>query len=224
MRTNSTFTLSTDTADQALKYYKRVAELDPKNQAVLMQIASQFQQAKRPGDAADVYTAILKADFPTAMSQYGNMMQAFVDANRLPDLLKIIDDWTPPPLNPMGGGQQDMYFVLVGVGNQLRQGQHLPEAEHVYRTALAIDTFQSKQDGVAALAQVLMDENHPDQAGAEVEKWLLDQGGTKSSTPPPPILGFNYQVQSAGQLVPVDELEPERLHHVADHSFPRAGG
>jgi tetratricopeptide (TPR) repeat protein len=187
--------VSADTVEQALKYYKRVAELDPKNQPVLMQIASQFQQAKRPGDAVDVYTAILKADFPTAMSQYGNMMQAFADANRLPDLLKIIDDWTQPPFNPMGGGGQDMYFILVQVGNQLKQGQHLPEAERVYRKALALDTFQSKQDGVAALAQVLMDENRRDDAATEVEKWLMDQGAPKTAAPPPPILGFNYQVQ-----------------------------
>jgi len=185
---------NTDTADQALKYFKRVAELDPKNQTVLVQIAEQLRRAKRPGDAADLYASILKADFTSGMAQSYNVLQTFEEANRLPDLVKIIQDWTPPPLNPMGGGGQDMYFALVQVGSQLRQGSHLPEAEQVYRKALTVDTFQSKQDGVAALVQILIDEDRKDEAAAEVEKFLMNTGAPAKTTQPP-ILGFSYQIQ-----------------------------
>ena len=189
--------LSTDTVDMALKYYKKVAELDPKNRTVLVTIAEQLRRAKRPGEAADLYASILKADFVAGMTQSGNVLQVFLEADRLPELVKIIQDWTPPPLNPMGGGVQDMYFSLLQIGNQLRQGDHLPEAEQVYRKALTVETFQSKQDGAASLAQVLMDEGRRDDAAAEVEKWLLNVGTAATATaPPPPILGFNYQIQS----------------------------
>ena len=187
--------LNTDTAEQALIYYQRVAQLDPKNQRVLATIAEQLRRAKKSGEAADLYASILKADFVAGMNQYSNAMQAFEEANRLPEFVKIIEAWSPPPVSPLGGQGQDMYFVLVQVANQLRENGHLPEAEQVYRKALSVDTFQSKQDGVASLVQVLIDENRRDEAASEVEKWLLD-AGSPSSAPPPPILGFNYQIQS----------------------------
>jgi predicted Zn-dependent protease len=187
--------LSTDTGEQALSYYKKVSQLDPKNQAVLITVAEQLRRAKRPGDAADLYASILKTDFNSGMTQFNNVLQAFDEAQRLPELIKIIEDWTSPPLNPMGGMSMDMYFVLVQLGNQLQQNHHLPEAERVYRKALTVQTYQSKQDSVAALVQILIDENRRDEAGVEVEKWILN-GGAPAPAKPPPILGFNVQIQS----------------------------
>ncbi len=182
-------------ANQALRYYQKVAELSPQNQTVLAQVAEQFRLSKRPREAADLYASILKTDFAAGMTQYNNVLQAFDDANRLSDFIKIIEDWTPAPLNPMGGGMgQDMYFVLLQMGNILKQGGHLPEAERVYRKALTVESFQPKQDCVVALAQVLIDENRRDEAATEIEKLLLEK-----DTPAPsaqPILGFNVQFQN----------------------------
>jgi len=45
------------------------------------------------------------------------MQQAFGEANRLPEFVKIITDWTSPPMNPIGGGGPDMYYVLIQVGS-----------------------------------------------------------------------------------------------------------
>jgi len=182
-----------DRQGQSLKYFKKVAELNPKNTALLLQIADRFRQAHQPEATADLYMSILKNDFPNAMNQFGNMQQAFGEANRLPEFVKIITDWTSPPMNPIGGGGPDMYYVLIQVGSQLKQSNHLPEAEQVYRKALTVDTYQSKQDGVTALAQLLMDQGHRDEAAAELEKWVLQK-----STPaaPPPIMGFNVPVQN----------------------------
>lgn len=183
-----------DAAAKSLALFKKVAALNQKNPALLTQIAEQFRQAKHPNEAADLYATILQADFVTGMGQYYNVLQAFEEANRLPEFVKMIEDWTSPPLNPMGGGRMDMYYVLLNVGNLLREKNHLPEAERVYRKTLTVETFQNKQDVIASLVQVLMDENRRDDAAAEIEKWMLDKTGP--APPPPPILGFNVQNQN----------------------------
>ena len=191
----ASFFFKTDAQARSIQYFKRVAELDPKNQTVLVNLAEQLRQAKKPGAAADLYASILKSDFNSGMTQYYNVVQAFQEANRLPELIKIIEDWTSPPLNPMGGGGMDMYSVLIQVAGQLKQNNHLPEAERVYRKALTVDSFQSKQDGVASLVEVLMDENRRDDAGAEIEKWMTDKI-TPATPAPAPILGFNIRIQN----------------------------
>jgi tetratricopeptide (TPR) repeat protein len=176
-------------AEKAVVLFKKVEELSPKNPTLRVTVAEQLHRAHQTDAAADLYTSILKTDFTTGMTQWTNVLQTFEEAHRIPDFVKIITDWTPQPMNPMGGGQ-DMYYALVQVANQLKQNNHLPEAEQVYRKALTVDTFQSKQDGVTALAQLLMDENRGDDAAAEIEKYLLANDAPPT---PPPILGFNVQ-------------------------------
>lgn len=183
-----------DEADlrKSADYFKKVAELDPRDELALAPVADRFFHNNHPDTAADLYAIILKADFTGGMMQYYNVLNTFTQANRLPDLIKIINDWTPPPLNPSFGGGQDMYFVLVQLGNNLRQSGHLPEAEQVLRKALSVESYQSKQDGVTGLVEVLVDEDRRDEARAEIEKSLLDKKAPSSAVPL--LLGFNARV------------------------------
>ena len=186
----ASFISKMDPQAQSVQYFKRVAELAPKNTALLVTVAEQLRRANKPDAAADLYASILKADFATGMAQSSNAEQVFEDSGRVPEFVKIIQDWTPPPLNPMFGGGQDMYFVLVQAANQLKQGGHRPESEQVLRKALTVDTYQSKQDGVSALAQLLMDDGRRDEAAAEIEKWIQSKAAPAATQP---VLGFTVQ-------------------------------
>jgi thioredoxin-like negative regulator of GroEL len=191
---NSDDAASAVASAKAVTYFRKVADLSPKNQNLLVSVAQRLYQAHKPDAAADLYASIFKSDFSTGMNQWNNAMQAFQEANRLPEFVKLVNDWTPPPLTPMGGGP-DLYYVIVQIANQLKQNDHKPEAEQIYRKALAMDTFQSKQDTVSSLAQMLMDEGRRDEAAAEVEKWVLNQNVQPAA---PPILGFNMPQVNQG--------------------------
>jgi tetratricopeptide (TPR) repeat protein len=182
-----------DTQAESIRYFKRVAELSPKNSGLLVSVAEQLRHANQPDAAADIYATILKSDFTTGMNQSSNMLQVFEQTNRLPEFVKIVQDWTPQPVNPMFGGGPDMYFSLMQLSSQLKQSNHLPEAEQLLRKALTVETMQSKQDGVAALAQLLLDQGRRDEAAVEIEKWIVD----KKTPTQPSVLGFGMQVQGA---------------------------
>ncbi len=186
--------IKTDPAMQSMAYYKRVAQLSPKNVAALTSIAEQLVQARKPEAAADVYVTVLKTDFAGSMNRYYNIVQTFEQAKRLPEFVQIVEDWKPQPANPFGGGM-DMYSVLVQMGNQLQQNNHLPEAEKIYRKALTLDSYSGRQEGVAALAQVLITQNRRDEAASVIENFVLNNDSASSAATPPPVLGFNYQMR-----------------------------
>jgi len=189
----ATFSYKIDAQAESVRYFKHVAELDPKNTALLINVAEQLRHANKSDAAADLYAVVLKNDFPTGMNQGSNVEQAFEQSNRLPEFVKIIQDWTPQPINPMFGGGPDIYFTLLQLSTQMKRSNHMPEAEQLLRKALSVPTMQSKQDGTAALAQLLLEEGRRDDAAAEIEKWMEDK---TTAVVPPPILGFNVQVQN----------------------------
>ena len=185
------YSIQRDTAALALRYYRKVAELDPKNLNTVLTVADQLAQTKNPDAAADLYLVVLKNNTGIALNHYGQMMQVFRMTNRLPDLINVIMDWSPPPTNPMNGAGADPFFMLIQIGSDLQQNKNYSEAEQILRKALTLDTYQSKQDAVAALVQVLIAEGKKEDAATEIEKMLLtkDQSAPAQS----PILGFTLQ-------------------------------
>jgi tetratricopeptide (TPR) repeat protein len=171
----------------ALQYYRRLAALQPKNVTLLAPIAQQLTRQRKPGEAADIYVTMLKADTNTALNDIYQMEPAFEQAGRLKELVDYIVAWTPPPPNPMGGIMPNT-FQLTQLAGMLRQNGDLPEAERVYRKILSLDTTQSKDDAEASLVQILLSEGRRDDAVSELEKYL-----TQGSAPAPaPLLGSNY--------------------------------
>ena len=109
-------------ANRSVELFKKVAQLDPKNQTALQMVATSLVQQKRESEACDLYLVMLKGDPATVIQQdSGNVVQAFMRANRVPELVKFMQDWDPPAFNPMTGGQ-DSFWAYVNIAQQIANG------------------------------------------------------------------------------------------------------
>ena len=181
------FTARSNGDDASLEYYRKVAEMQPGNVALLVQIAQQLSQENKPDEAANLYATVLKTDANAAMNNVSLMEKLFEQTGRLKELVSLIQAWNPPPPNPMGGQMANTY-QLTQLGDLLRQSGDMAEAEAIYRKMLTLDSQQPKDETETSLVQTLVAEGRKDDAIAEMDRFIF----TTSSPPPPPLLGMNY--------------------------------
>ena len=181
------YNVQSDMTDLATKYMLKVAQLQPGNINMLVNLAQRLMNQHHETNAAEIYLMLLKSDINTALPYLSQMDQAFRTAGRSKELVDVIEAWNPPPFNPMFGGGANT-GAISQLADQMRTNGDLPDAELLYRKALSVQGPQPNDEAAAALVELLEQEGKRDEASAEIQSLLLDQ----NAAAPAPVLGYSY--------------------------------
>jgi predicted Zn-dependent protease len=181
------YNAQSDTTGLATKYMLKVAQLQPGNINMLINLAQRLTSEHHEAEAADLFLTLLKSDVNSALPYISQMDEAFRAAGRSKELVDVLDTWNPPPFNPMFGGGVNTQAISQ-LGDQMRSNGDLPDAERLYRKALSVQGPQPNDEAAAALVELLEQEGKRDEAAAETQTLLLDQ----DAVAPSPVLGYAY--------------------------------
>jgi predicted Zn-dependent protease len=181
------YNVQSDTTTLATKYLLKVAQMQPGNINMLVNLAQRLISGHHEAEAADIYLTLLKSDLNSALPYISQMDEAFRAAGRSKELVDLLDAWNPPPFNPMFGGGVNTQAISQ-LGDQMRSNGDLPNAERLYRKALSVQGPQPNDEAAASLVELLEQEGKRDEASAEIQTLLLDQ----DAAAPPPVLGYSY--------------------------------
>lgn len=119
-------------SQNGLPFLEKLVALQPGNRELRERYARLLNEARRAGEAADIYTALLEEDFLASMQRnFSEMFQTFQQAKRTGEFVDLVE-------RNVKGSRRDMQTIASSVrwiGEQLESLEDIDGAERMYHIA-----------------------------------------------------------------------------------------